>query len=308
MDYGLALSGGGTRGAAHAGVLLALKEEKLLPCAVGGTSAGSIVAGCFASGMEPEEICEEVLYLVERGKEYLDPDIMGLILLIPRLLSRQRVTLQGMLKGRRLNHYLCRLTKNQNLESITFPLLIPAVDLISGNTVCFTNFARQGIFPARAVSDKETRWKHKGALCDIMTASSSVPGIFPPFHMSGDCLVDGGVTNNIPVNLMQEAGVRKIVAVDVGTDYQMPENDNIFEIVSHSFSIMRESLEECRSTGEILLLKPELTAEAGLITFEYMGKCMDEAYSYTKRNAGRIRRAVGEPRENYDLTKRKRVL
>ena len=308
MTYGLALAGGGTRGAAHAGVLLALKEEKLLPDAIGGTSAGGIVAGCFAGGMEPEEICEEVHHLVKYGMVYLDPDIAGLMLLVPQLLFHRPISMQGFLKGRRLNRYYCELTKRQNLEEIAFPLLIPAVDLISGQTVCFTNYAKMGISPAKNILDKETRWSHKGELCNIMTASSSVPGVFSPVHMGGGCLVDGGVTNNLPVNLMIEAGASSVVAVDVGTDYKMPEDDNVFEILSHSFSIMRENLKECRSTGEILLLKPELTDKAGLLTFEYMEECMEEAYRYTKKNAGRIRRAICESEKNYDLTKRKRVL
>lgn len=292
MDYGLALAGGGTRGAVHAGVLLALKEEKLLPNAVGGTSAGSIVAGLFASGMEPEEICEEVSYLTKYGMAYLDPDIRGLVLLVPQLLAHRQVGLQGFLKGHRLNSYFGELTKKQSLENISYPLLIPTVDLISGDTVCFTNYTRMGIVPAGGVSDKKIRWCHKGVLCDIMTASSSVPGVFRPVNKGGGCLVDGGVTNNLPVNLMLQAGIKKVVAVDVGAAYKMPKDDNVFEILSHSFSIMRESLEECRSSGEILLLKPELTDKAGLLTFEYMEACMEEAYSYTKKNAGKIRRAV----------------
>ena len=67
MSYGLALAGGGARGAAHAGVLLALKEANLLPEAIGGTSAGSIAAGLFACGMEPEEQCDLVHYLSNHG-------------------------------------------------------------------------------------------------------------------------------------------------------------------------------------------------------------------------------------------------
>ncbi len=55
MEYGLALAGGGTRGAAHVGVLKALEEARILPPAVAGTSAGSIVAGLYASGMPVSE-------------------------------------------------------------------------------------------------------------------------------------------------------------------------------------------------------------------------------------------------------------
>ncbi|MEG2700053.1 MAG: patatin-like phospholipase family protein, partial [Hungatella sp.] len=58
MSYGLALSGGGTRGAAHVGILKALEEANLLPNSIAGTSAGSIAAGLYASGMSITEMCD----------------------------------------------------------------------------------------------------------------------------------------------------------------------------------------------------------------------------------------------------------
>lgn len=298
--YGLALSGGGTKGAAHAGVLLALKEEKLLPDAIAGTSAGSLVAGCFACGMEPEELCEEVRYLSEEGPYYLQPDLIGIALFVPQLLGQRNVSLSGLLKDRRLNRYFCRLTGGRAVREVPFPLLIPAVDIRSGDTICFTNMNpdSQGTMAAADKRpDKNSfkgtlRWEKRGILCDAMMASSSVPGIFRPKEIFDYCLVDGGVTDNLPVNLMLRAGIRNVVGVDVGTVYQMPENENVFEILTHSFAIMSGSLKDCRSVGEKLLLKPVLSDNAGLLDFESMERCMEEAYRYTKANAGRIRAAV----------------
>lgn len=292
MKYGLALAGGGTRGAAHAGVLLALKEERLLPDYIAGTSAGSITAGCFASGMEPEDLCEMVRHLAKHGGSYLDPDIKGVALLGPQLLLHKKASLHGLLKGGRLNRFFCELTKGAGIENISFPLLIPSVDLMTGDTVCFTNIKKKNNIRRFDTTDGLVRWEYEGRICDIMMASSSVPGVFRPVNMSGYCLVDGGVTNNLPVELLIEAGVENVVAVDIGSDYQMLEEECVFEILSHSFSLMSESLKECRSEGEILLLHPKLTKKAGLLTFEHMEECMEAAYSYTKKNAGKIRRVV----------------
>ena len=292
MSYGLALSGGGARGAAHAGVLLALKEAQQLPGCIGGTSAGSIVAGLFAAGMEPEELCELVRNLSIHGQEYLDLNLFSLLRLIPQALSGRHVSACGLLKGKRLRALFRTLTKETHLEQLSVPLLIPAVDLRSGTTVCFTNFsAFPGFPPVSKLSHsfgQQVLWQERGPLADIMMASSSVPGIFCPVCMDSFCLVDGGVTNNLPVNLMLSAGVKSVAAVDIGSPYRMPEGESIFEILSHSFSIMSANLKDCRSMGETVLLTPPLPEEAGLFSFEQMEACMETAYTYTKKQIRRF--------------------
>ncbi len=74
MGFGIALSGGGTRGAAHVGVLCALEEEGLRPTSVAGTSAGSIVAGLYALGMSGQEMKDRIYELARQGTKLIDPD------------------------------------------------------------------------------------------------------------------------------------------------------------------------------------------------------------------------------------------
>lgn len=301
MGYGLALAGGGARGAAHAGVLLALKEEKLLPDSIGGTSAGSIVAGLYASGMEPEELCELVRRLSAQGPEYLDLNLFPLLALIPQAILGRKISACGLLKGKRLRTLFQALTGGIGLEQVKIPLLIPTVDLRTGTTVCFTSFpaiVRQ-INPKKGTGnftfktglpgkEQEIFWVTSGRLSDIIMASSSVPGIFCPVCMDTFCLVDGGVTNNLPVDLMLTAGAGPVAAVDVGSSYRMPEEESIFEILSHSFSIMSANLKDCRSMGETVLLTPALPKDAGLFSFERMEDCMEAAYRETKRQISSI--------------------
>lgn len=288
MSYGLALSGGGARGAAHAGVLLALKEEHLLPDWIGGTSAGSIAAGLFAAGLDPEDLCALVSDLSRQGADYLDLNFLSLLTLIPQMLLHTPVHLCGLIKGRRFHALFESLTNGKRLEQLSIPLLIPAVDIRSGATVCFTNFyskphSLRKQTTRQSDSDPEIHWCFSGRLSDLMLASSSVPGIFCPVYLDAFCLVDGGVTNNLPVNLMRTAGCPDIIAVDLGAPYQMPEQESIFEILSHSFSIMSTNLKDCHSIGEAVLLTPPLPKEAGLFSFEKMEACMEEAYRYTKQ-------------------------
>ncbi|MFT4006465.1 MAG: patatin-like phospholipase family protein [Lacrimispora sp.] len=290
-DYGLALAGGGTRGAAHVGVLTALEEAGLLPDRIGGASAGSIVAGLYAAGMGVGAMRETVRWLARHGRNYIDPDYLGILLFLPQFLMGREASLRGLVKGNRLQRFLCGLTDGLEIQGDCKGLLIPAVDVISGNTVVFTNLFGNEI-PFSALKQTHVKWERSGLLCDIMVASSSVPAVFRPREINGYLLVDGGVTNNLPVDLMIAAGESRVLAVDIGEDYEMPEDHSIIETAFHSFSIMSRELKDCRSSGELLLLKPPMPRGAGLFTFECMEACMEAGYVYAKKMMPRISRIL----------------
>ncbi len=290
-DYGLALAGGGTRGAAHVGVLTALEEAGLLPERIAGASAGSIVAGLYAAGMNTVDMRETVRWLAKHGRSLIDPDILGIALFLPQILLGRETTLQGLIKGNRLQRFLCDLTDGMEIQGKCRGLLIPAVDINSGDTVTFTNLFKEEM-PVSALKQEHVKWERSGLLCDIMMASSSVPAVFRPRQMNGFLLVDGGVTNNLPVDLFIAAGETRVLAVDIGEEYEMPHDYSIIETAFHSFSIMSRELKDCRSSGEIMILKPPMPRGAGLLTFECMEKCMESGYLYTKKMMPRIRRLL----------------
>ena len=290
-DYGLALAGGGTRGAAHGGGLTALEEAGLLPDRIAGASAGSIVAGLYASGMKTGDMRETVRWLSRHGRSLIDPDMLGIALFLPQILLGRETTLKGLIKGNRLQRFLCDLTDGLDIQGNCGGLLIPAVDINSGDTVTFTNLFREEI-PYSALRQEHVKWERSGLLCDIMMASSSVPAVFCPRQMNGFLLVDGGVTNNLPVDLFIAAGESRVLAVDIGEEYEMPHDYSIIETAFHSFSVMSRELKDCRSSGELLLLKPPMPRGAGLLTFECMEKCMENGYVYTKKMMPRIRRVL----------------
>lgn len=290
MSYGLALSGGGARGAAHVGILKALAEEDMLPDSIAGTSAGSIVAGLYAYGISIPELCEIVVYLSKHGIFLLDPDYIGLIKFIPQMLSGKEVSLTGLLKGNRLLKLLDGLTEGAMISEVKKDLLIPAVDIKSGQTIVYTNMKKPE--PVENVI-----WERQVKLSNIIMASSSVPAVFCPRKIADYCMVDGGVTNNLPVDLLIKTGQKNVVAVDIGVDYQTPHEHSITEIVSHSFSIMSHNLKDCMSQGEILLLKPPMPRGAGLLTFGIMVECMEQSYEYMKKMAPRMKKVVKKGNE-----------
>ena len=285
MGYGLALSGGGVRGAAHVGVLRALLEERLMPEMAAGASAGAIVTGLLAAGVSVEEMEGAVRHLSGKGKSYLDPDYRAMAQLAPRLLADGEISLAGLFKGDRLAAYFTELTKGRHLDQAVLPFVIPAVDLNSGDTVAFTNAET----PAPLA---HVKWEWEGFLGQVMMASSSVPGVFVPRKIGACRLVDGGVTDNLPVDLLQAAGARRVLAVDVGTAYKRPKDDSVLEVLSCSFSLMGRRLKDCGICCGALVLNPPAEAAKGLLDMEAMEGIMEAGYAYARSRMGEIRAFV----------------
>ena len=242
MGFGVALAGGGARGAAHVGVLLALEEAGLRPGAVAGASAGAIVGGLYGAGLSAKRLRYVVHELNGNSKKLLDPDIGGLLRALFRFFTFRLPDLPGLIKGDKLEKFLCGLTGGCRIQDAVVKLVIPAVDLKTGDTVVYTNR------PRCAQPLPHVQWQADALLCQAMRASASFPGVFRPMEMGGYCLVDGGVTDNLPVDLLIAAGERKVLGVDVSEEYEMPKNKNLMEVASHSLTILTSRLKELTST------------------------------------------------------------
>jgi NTE family protein len=272
MSFGIALSGGGTRGAAHVGVLCALEEAGLLPSSVAGTSAGSIVGGLYALGMSPHEMKDKVTQLMKSGDALVDADYGGIFGSIVQFFRGKPLALTGFLKGDRLEKYLEELTQGKSIAALKMKTIITAVDLYTRKTIAYIN-AMDGVRPVRNVV-----WKTDVKLSAAMRASSAVPAIFQPKVLDGMCLVDGGVTDVVPVDLLIAAGVPDVLAVDVSENTPMKPDGNILDVCNNSLSILMACLAEYRSGGEQLLITPALPETAGVLTFGEVIRCMDAGY------------------------------
>ncbi len=275
MSFSLALSGGGCRGAAHVGVLSALQEANLKPCAVSGSSAGAIVAGLYAYGYTPEQLVKICRELERNGERLIDFNILGIAAAVGQMARRRPITLSGLLKGERLRSLLRQLTKECALSQVPLPVCIASVDLSTGETIAFSQRK-----PIHALSN--VRWEQDVLLYEAIYASCCVPVIFtPPTAMNG-VLVDGGVTDNLPVNLLLACDAPNIIAVDISENYAPVDGEGIFEIASHSLSVMSRRLRDCTVRGERLLIRPKLPDEAGLFTFSLMSDCIQAGYTATR--------------------------
>lgn len=283
MPFGIALAGGGARGAAHIGVLLALEEERLFPRSIAGTSAGALVAGLYATGSTPEAMKAMVQEISDNADYFLDLDLLGILRSVPQLACRRTFTLSGLIKGKRMERYLTDRTGGKNIRDAQMRTVIPAVDLTSGNTISYTN-TLENLRPVEGVV-----WKSGVPIAEAMRASAAYPGVFQPKWIDEMCLVDGGVTDVLPVDLLMAAGENNVLAVDLGAEYEPPKTYNVLEINTHSLSIMQTRLKECRSQGEKLLLVPKLPKSAGLLTLGEMDECVTAGYNAARAQMPKIR-------------------
>ena len=280
MAFSLALSGGGCRGAAHIGVLMALEEAGLRPAALSGASAGAIVAGLFAYGYAAKDLEQIAASLTPR---LVDPDLFGILRAVGQLAGGRRVTLSGLLRGERLHRWLTTLTGGMPINSVVLPLSVAAVDLAAGETVAFCDRPLK-----RRLAN--TRCETDIPLADAIAASCCVPAVFAPRRIGGGLLVDGGVTDNLPVDLLLARDLPHcpVVAIDVSSEYAPPEGECLFDIASHSLSMMSRRLRDCTVRGEQLLCRPRLPREAGLFSFDQIGPCIEAGYRAARELTGVI--------------------
>jgi NTE family protein len=208
---GLVLSGGGARGLAHVGVLKVLEREGVPIDAIAGTSMGAIIGGLYASGMGAEQLEQELLRvnwnavfanrterqaLSQRRKE--EDFEIATALEIGMRDGELRAPL-GAVSGRGLETLLRRYTlpvsEVPHFDALPIPFRAVATDMETGQPVVI----------------------EKGDLALALRSSMSVPGVFAPTEVAGRILGDGGLVNNLPIDVVRAMGVDIVIAVNIGT-------------------------------------------------------------------------------------------
>lgn len=174
----LALGSGAARGLAHIGVLRALAEAGVTPCAVAGSSIGAVVGGAFAAG-RLDALAEFVNGLDWRRSAHLFLEAS-----FPR---------SGLIEGRKIEEILRQLLGRRDISELPVPFRAVATDVTTGREVVID----------------------EGDLVSAIRASISVPGIFSPARRKGAHLVDGGLVNPVPVSVARALGGVGVVAVNV---------------------------------------------------------------------------------------------
>lgn len=184
LKVGLALSGGGVRGLAHIGVLKVLEREGVPIHFLAGTSAGGLVAAAYAAGRSAQELEQEALQMTTPRR---------MITLVERIRPWR-----GLLSGDKVRDYLAQWLGELTFDQLQVPLALLAVDLNKGRKVVL----REGSVP------------------DAVRATIALPGLLRPLEMGDQTLVDGGLLDNLPADVVRQMGADVVIAVDVSTDMQ----------------------------------------------------------------------------------------
>jgi NTE family protein len=268
---GLALSGGGARGASHIGVLYVLEEMRIPVDYIAGTSMGSIVGGLYAAGMTPQEI-EHTLNSMDwegifddkppreaRSFRRKRDDDLYLVKNKPGFNDGELQFPLGAIQGQKFDLALRALTLPvsavQDFDRLHIPFRAVATDIASGEEVVMGT----------------------GDLAQAMRASMAVPGAFAPTRWEDRLLVDGGISNNLPISVVREMGAEIVIAVDISTPYTpTDEIRSVFGIMGQLTSIMtRKNVEQqlATLTDRDVLLVPVL-GDIGSADFDRSGEAV----------------------------------
>ena len=229
---GLVLSGGGAKGMAHIGAIKVIEEAGIPIDYVVGTSMGSIIGGLYAIGYSPEQMDSMVrkqdwAFLLSDRIPRRDMNMAEresdekYVISVPFSKNSIQEVAGGVIKGQNIGNLFSELTLGYH-DSIDFnklpiPFACVSEDIVQGKEYVF----------------------HEGVLATAMRASMAIPGVFTPVRLDSMVLVDGGVTNNYPVNIARQMGAEVIIGVDVQSSLK-PANelDNAGVILAQLVDLM----------------------------------------------------------------------
>ncbi|HNX28872.1 MAG TPA: patatin-like phospholipase family protein [Syntrophomonadaceae bacterium] len=237
---GLVLGGGGLKGMAHIGVLQVLAEHRIPVYSISGTSSGSIIAAFFAAGISPYEMERIVLNL--KPSDYLDYNISGLLKYgLGLLLPGKNPTLDGLIKGQKLEDLMAYITDYKKLCEVKIPIAIIACNIDTGEEVVFSN-----IDP---MTENQVVFVQDALLSEAIRSSTSIPGIFVPYILNGMQLVDGALKSVVPVSIQIAMGSEYIMTVNLGREHYQESVAGILQIISRTIDIL---VYETSDTAETL--------------------------------------------------------
>ncbi len=283
MKIGIALSGGGIRGIAHAGVLKALEDNNIKIDIIGGTSCGSMVASLYAMGYTPEEI-----YSLFRkyAKDIATINTKPIIAGLQSHIFKSKKVFSSLKDGKIIENVYNKMAlqkKIKNIEEIQMPLVIPSVDITESKEYVFTNKIPQN-------AEDKTQYITNITVGKAVRASSSFPAVFNPCLMGKHAFMDGGALDNVPVNEVKKQGADKVIAVKFDAD-SVDENSNIMDIVMKTIDIMGSKIsEESLEMSDVVL--NVYTDKVGLLDIEKLESCYQYGYNCVVQNIDNLKNLI----------------
>ncbi|MBM3116741.1 patatin-like phospholipase family protein [Jeongeupia naejangsanensis] len=218
VRVGLALGGGAAKGFAHIGVIKMLEANGIKIDTVAGTSAGSVVGGLYASGLDAFALQEKAFGLDEAAIR--DVSLLN----------------GGIVKGQKLQDFVNQLVGNRPIDKFAKPFGAVATELDTGKRTVFV----------------------RGNAGQAIRASSSIPGVFEPALIAGKRYVDGGVVSPVPVDAARELGADIVIAVDISTKAGNKAPSGLIGTVNQAVVIMGQKLGEQELTRADVVIRPKV--------------------------------------------------
>ena len=231
MKLGLALSGGGIRGIAHAGVLKALEENNIQIDAIGGTSSGSIIAALYAMGYSPYYI---YILFKRYAKDLVNQNSISKMTSIGNFISNKKDNLQGFYSGEEIEKGVNEVALRKGVKKITdikIPIVIPAVDVQDSKKYIFTNKIPEN-------SKNQNQYIDNISIGKAIRASSSFPIVFSPCEYNKHKFLDGGILDNFPTSEVKKQGIDKVITVNFKAD-DINENSSIMDVAMRTIDIKK---------------------------------------------------------------------
>ena len=206
-------------GAAHVGVLRAIKEKEIEIEFVAGTSIGAFVAAFFAFGKSWEDI-----HGIAADLKWLD-------------ISQIALSKFGLLSNDKMGELIGEHIGKKKIKDAEIPLAMVATDITKGKKVVLD----------------------KGSVADAVMASTAIPGIFNPVEITKKMLVDGGVVENVPIRTTRDLGAKYIIGVDLNARDDIEKPTNILDVLLNSFQFMRQASSELQTEKADLMIRPDLS-------------------------------------------------
>lgn len=287
----LALGGGGLKGVAHVGILKVFEEEGFPIKYISGSSAGALIGSLYALGYSADELLEIAIeYAKNPPINFKIRPLVAFQIFVQTVLHWLKVskhpTIKGLVDGKQVDRYLVKLVGDTGFDELKYPLMVTAVDLKSG---------RLQVFTTPAIGKKLALIHDIDCYTDVnlataLRASIAIPGIIPPLDYDGKILVDGGVKDNVPADLLRFADAKKVIAVDLGLSTTNENNfDTMLEILLQTVDIMsREITDLVTERYANLVISPDL-GEVSLTDTDRICEIYEIGYKTGKRKVRAIR-------------------
>jgi len=252
--------------------------------AIGGTSAGGLVASLYAMGYSPYYI---YILFKKYAKDIVGIDSGPIISGIGSFVKNKKVMISGLKTGESLEEAYNNLALKKGIKKISdinkMPLVIPAVDVGDSKEYVFTNKVPINI-------EDYTRYITDISVGKAVRASSSFPAVFSPCEFKEHKFLDGGVLDNIPVLEVKKQGVDKVIAINFKAD-DINEDSNIMDIAMRTIDIMGNKISEesLESSDFILTISTDKT---GLLDTEKIDNCYKYGYKAAIQNMDKIKNKI----------------